>query len=288
MKPLLFKVPTVDDRTFRIEHDSQPYFYKELHFHPEVQLTLIQEGEGTLIVGDTIDRFGQYDIFLLGSNLPHVLRSDSAYFEPGSQQRSTATSVLFRAETLENTFLSVPEMRPIRQLLQEAQHGIRLRGQPNHPLVKQLATLPALRPFEQLIGLLTLLDALAAHSDRQLLSGRTYLQPQRPEDHQRLERVFSHLLDHYDRPVTLDEVASLTNMTPGAFCRFFRQHTRKTFTTLLNEVRIEHACRYLRESKLSISQIAFSCGYTNLSNFNRQFKEKTGVTPSAYLRLYSA
>jgi AraC-like DNA-binding protein len=78
----------------------------------------------------------------------------------------------------------------------------------------------------------------------------------------------------------------VANLTPGAFCRFFRQHTRKTFSTLLNEVRVEHACRYLRESKQSISQIAFSCGYTNLSNFNRQFKDIMGMPPGEYIRKY--
>ncbi|RYF69014.1 MAG: AraC family transcriptional regulator, partial [Cytophagaceae bacterium] len=74
--------------------------------------------------------------------------------------------------------------------------------------------------------------------------------------------------------------------TPGAFCRFFRQHTRKTFSTLLNEVRVEQACRHLRESKETISQIAAKCGYTNLSNFNRQFKDVMGMSPSDYIRSY--
>jgi AraC-like DNA-binding protein len=83
-------------------------------------------------------------------------------------------------------------------------------------------------------------------------------------------------------------VANIASLTPGAFCRFFRQHTRKTFSTLLNEVRIEHACRHLRESKQSISQTAYVCGFTNLSNFNRQFKTITGLSPSDYIRRYNS
>ncbi|WP_293692000.1 MULTISPECIES: helix-turn-helix transcriptional regulator [unclassified Spirosoma] len=67
----------------------------------------------------------------------------------------------------------------------------------------------------------------------------------------------------------------------------FRQHTRKTFSTLLNEVRIEQACRYLRASKQSINQIAISCGYTNLSNFNRRFKEIIGMSPGEYIRSHN-
>lgn len=286
MKPLLFKVPAVEDRSFRIEQDNLPHFYGHLHFHPEIQLTLIQQGEGTLIVGDKIDRFTEYDILMLGPNLPHVLRSDSNYFQPDSTRRSASVSIFFRAESLESTVLGLPEARHLKQLLLEAQQGVRFRSVADHPLAELVASLPDMRPLEQLVSLLRALDYLATSPDREVLSATAYRQPQRPDDHRRLEQVFSYILDHYHKDITLDDVAGIANLTPGAFCRFFRQHTRKTFSTLLNEVRIEHACRHLRESRLSISQTAFSCGYTNLSNFNRQFKSITGMTPGEYIRNY--
>ncbi|GAB3994995.1 AraC family transcriptional regulator [Spirosoma daeguense] len=287
MKALLFKVPTIDERSFRVEKYSFPHFYGHLHFHPEIQLTLIQEGVGTLIAGDKLDRFGRNDVLMLGSNLPHVLRSDPDYFRPDTDQRSTSVSVLFRPEYLESTLLNLPETRHLQQLLREAQHGIRFRCPEGHWLAGQFDTLSAERPFNQLLSLLTILDFLSTSTNRELLSATAFEHPQRPEDHQRLERVFSYVLENYHTPISLDDVANVANLTSGAFCRFFRQHTRKTFSTLLNEVRVEHACRYLRESKLSISQIAFSCGYTNLSNFNRKFKEITGMAPSEYIRSYT-
>ena len=286
MKPLLFKVPVVDDRSFRVEQDNLLHFYGKLHFHPEIQLTLIQQGTGTLIVGDKVDRFNSYDILLLGANLPHVLRSDPDYFLPDSGRRSISISVLFRPEQLEASVLSLPETRHLTGLLQEARHGVRLRSQKVDLLAEQFETLPALRPFEQFMSLLRVLDTLATSPDREVLSITAYEQPRRPDDHRRLEQVFSFIFQQYASPVSLEDVASVANLTPGAFCRFFRQHTRKTFSHLLNEVRIEHACRHLRESKQSISQIAFSCGYTNLSNFNRQFREITGMTPGEYVRSY--
>ena len=286
MRPLLFKVPTVDDRSFRVEQDDVPHFYGQLHFHPEIQLTLIQKGEGTLIAGDKIDRFRRYDVLLLGANLPHVLRSDPDYFHPNSSQRSTSVSVLFRPEQLEASVLNLPETRHLTVLLQEARHGVRLQCQEGDSLAEHLERLPDLRPFEQFMGLLRALDTLAMNPDREVLSVTAYEQPRRPDDHRRLEQVFSFIFQQYASPVSLDDVASVANLTPGAFCRFFRQHTRKTFSHVLNEVRIEHACRHLRESKQTISQIAFSCGYTNLSNFNRQFKEIIGMTPGEYIRSY--
>ena len=286
MKPLFFKVPTIDDRSLRVEQDRFPHFYGHLHFHPEVQLTLIQEGEGTLIIGDKIDRFAPNDVLMIGSNLPHVLRSDPDYFQPDSIRRSSSISVLFNAEQLETRVLSLPETRHVQQLLRESQHGIRFRGPAGHWLVGQFRALPLQRPFEQFLTLLSMLDFLTTCADREVLSATAFQHPQRPEDHQRLERVFSFILEHYQSPISLEDVAGIANLTPGAFCRFFRQHTRKTFSTLLNEIRIEHACRYLRGSKTTISQIAFSCGFTNLSNFNRQFKQITGMPPGNYIRSY--
>ncbi len=288
MKPLLFKVPTIDDRSFRIEQDKMPHFYGHLHFHPEIQLTLIQEGEGTLIVGDKIDRFAPGDVLMLGPNLPHVLRSDPDYFQPESTRQSVSVSVLFRPEQLEMGVLSLPETEHLRQLLTESQHGVRLRCQTNPVLTGKLEQLPNQRPFEQLLTLLHILDELTTRTDREVLSVTAYVQPQRPDDHRRLERVFSYILEQYHTQITLDDIANVASLTPGAFCRFFRQHTRKTFSTLLNEVRIEHACRHLRESKQSISQTAYVCGFTNLSNFNRQFKTITGLSPSEYLRRYNS
>jgi len=286
MKPLLFKVPTVDDRSFRVEQDDLPHFYGQLHFHPEIQLTLILEGEGTLIAGDRIDRFSRYDILLFGANLPHVLRSDPDYFQPHSPLRSASVSVLFRPDQLETNVLGLPETRHLNQLLQEARHGVRLRCREGHQLANQLEELPGLRPFEQFLHLLRILDNLMTSPAREVLSVTAYEQPRRFDDHRRLEQVFSFIFQHYASPISLDDVANVANLTPGAFCRFFRQHTRKTFSHLLNEVRIEHSCRHLRESKQTINQIAFSCGYTNLSNFNRQFKEITGMPPSEYIRRY--
>ncbi|WP_420155855.1 AraC family transcriptional regulator [Siphonobacter sp.] len=284
MKPLLFRVPSVDQRSFRIQVDDGSAFYAQLHFHPEVQLTLIERGEGTLIVGDRIDHFQPYDVLLLGSNLPHVLRS----IPPGGQEqdRVTSTNLFFLTDAIEQHWMQFPEVMHLQQLLHEAKYGVRLRCQEDNALLEEFRNLPQQRPFHQFLFLLKILDKLVNDEGREILSRTSYGRPSRPNDHFRLERVFSFLLQNYASPIALEDVANVANLTPGAFCRFFRQHTRKTFSHLLNEIRIENACRLLRESNEPMSQIAESCGYTNMSNFNRQFKQIVGMPPSQYVRTY--
>ena len=287
MKALLFRVPTVDDRSFRVQTDDEKHFYQRLHFHPELQLTLIKKGTGTLVAGDRIDRFQPYDLLLLGANVPHVLLNDAEYFAPDSLQRAVAYSFFFKPEMLGGLLLKSPELLHIAELLREAAHGVRLRYTVSNALTEQFEKINELRPFEQLMLLLNTLDSLTLSPDCERLSGTAYKQPNKPVDHRRLENVFNFILTNYANVVTLDDVANVANLTPHAFCRFLRTHTRKTFSQLLNEVRIEHACRLLKDSTQSVSQIAFGCGYANLSNFNRQFKQMTKLTPREYLKSIS-
>jgi AraC-like DNA-binding protein len=284
MKALLFRVPTVDDRSFRVQVDHDKHFYQRLHFHPEFQLTLIKEGTGTLVVGDRIDRFQPYDLVLLGANVPHVMLNDADYFQPDSTRQVMAYSFFFKESILGEIFIKSPELMHIAELLREATHGVRIRFSVPNSLTDRLEQINELRPFEQLMLLLNTLDTLTLTPDCERLSGTSYKNPNKPVDHQRLENVFNFILTNYANAITLDDIAGVANLTPHAFCRFLRVHTRKTFSQLLNEVRIEHACRLLKDSTQSVSQIAFSCGYANLSNFNRQFKQVTGMPPRDYLK----
>jgi len=112
------------------------------------------------------------------------------------------------------------------------------------------------------------------------LSIKAFEQPRRPDDHRWLDQVFGYILQNDAAPIRLEDVADVANLTPSAFCRFFKVHSRKKFSNLLNEVRVEYAWLMLSQPGLSISQIAFSCGYTNLSNINRQFKTIMGMKPA--------
>jgi len=64
----------------------------------------------------------------------------------------------------------------------------------------------------------------------------------------------------------------------------FKKRTKRTFHTVLNEIRIGHACKLLIEVKLSNSGVAYESGFNNISNFNEQFKKLKGISPSQYIK----
>ena len=85
MKILPFKIPQSGDGAILLQTDNQPYFYDALHQHPEIQISCILQSSGTLFLGDYIDNFTPGDVFVIGSNIPHVFKNDPIYYAESSE-----------------------------------------------------------------------------------------------------------------------------------------------------------------------------------------------------------
>ena len=86
---------------------------------------------------------------------------------------------------------------------------------------------------------------------------------------------------------TLSEMAALVNMSEPSFSRFIKRRTGYNFIDCLNNIRISAASRRLiDEPANTIAEIAFKCGFNNLSNFNRIFKKYKGYTPHDFREYY--
>ena len=103
-----------------------------------------------------------------------------------------------------------------------------------------------------------------------------------PQDSSKLDTIYKHINTNFKEHISLDQIASVSTMTVPAFCRYFKKVTGKTFTKLVNEYRIVHATKLLSESTMSITDIAYECGFNNFSHFNKLFKEITGKNASGY------
>jgi len=101
-----------------------------------------------------------------------------------------------------------------------------------------------------------------------------------------MEMIFQYVIRKFPNKIHLEEIASLVNLTPPSFCRFFKSRTTKVFSDFVNEVRIGNACKMLIENKYTISQVCYLSGFNYLSNFNRQFKRIKGTTPSEFQQKY--
>jgi AraC-like DNA-binding protein len=281
MKALPFKIPKTDTASIRVQVDHQPYFYDTLHQHPETQITLIVSGTGTLFQGQHIGDFQPGDVFVIGANVPHVLKSDAQYYE--SKERSShAISIFFDESSLGDSFFELPELKEVKQLLHQSIRGIQLSGSSREATEQQILAMTKQDGLNAITSLLCILNTLTQTEDFQYLTEgfSPYLIDE--TEGLRLNEIFQFTLKEYDRPIKLEEVASISNMTTSAFCRYFKQRTRKTYVTFLNEVRIAQSCKLLISKDFTIAQICYQCGFNNLSHFNRVFKHINNLSPKAY------
>jgi AraC-like DNA-binding protein len=136
--------------------------------------------------------------------------------------------------------------------------------------------------LERLVAVLDLLRLLAQSEERRPLASPGYSPSLHQRDIRRIDRVMRYLQQHKAEPIALETVAQLIGLTPKSFCRFFKANTGKTFVSYLNELRIGDACQKLIETGASITEIAMDCGFNNLSNFNRRFREIKGLAPREF------
>ena len=287
MKPIFEKINTPEDQSFYLEEVIKPYFTDLWHFHPEIEILYVREGLGTKYVGDSINTFYPGDIVIIGSNTPHVHLCNSDYLNPENKLMSSAICIQFVEDFLAKSLPGIPELYKINEFLNEAKRGITFKNRTNRILIKHIEGLPSRRGMDRFLGLLTILDIMSTSNDIKYLSSPDY----KPgiinsEDKYRMETIFRYVIQKFPNKIYLEEIASLVNLTPHSFCRYFKSRTTKVFSSFVNEVRIGNSCRMLIENKYTISQVCFASGFNYLSNFNRQFKKIKGMTPSEFQRKY--
>jgi transcriptional regulator GlxA family with amidase domain len=172
-------------------------------------------------------------------------------------------------------------------MFEKAKQGILFSNFTTKLVQNRIVELANKQGFLSVLELMSVLHVLSTSNDMQLLSGATFSNINKSYNSRRVEKVIDYLNQHFDKPISLADVANLANMTEVSFSRFFKQHTGISFIDNLLEIRLGHASRLLIETHLPISQIAFNCGFNNISNFNRIFKKKKGSTPKEFREDYA-
>jgi len=142
-----------------------------------------------------------------------------------------------------------------------------------HLYVSNLVESSRVGSFQHLLHLFA--DALSRH----LLHETRDHHPVLPE---KVATALKYLRTHYQEAVNLHQVAKRVGLSEERLSRLFHESLGVTFSEYLNRLRLDYCRRALRESKDSITEIAFSAGYQSISQFNRRFRAAEGMTPRAY------
>jgi AraC-like DNA-binding protein len=286
MKARLIERISTFDRSFNAEIHGLKHFLKIWHYHPALELVYMVKSKGTRFIGDNISKFEEGELVLVGENLPHSWQNDAVYFDKENNFYAEAYVIHFQKDFAGSRFFDLPEMKSIDHLIGRAQQGILFTGKVKDFAKARMEGILGSDGFQRLLLFLKFLKELADEPNYDLLSTPGFSLTWKKSGDNRLDKLYAYVMDNFKHEIKLEEAASLVNLNPTAFCRFFKQSTNKTFLSFLNEIRIGYACRLLLEKNRNISEVGFECGFNNLSNFNRQFKSFMKMSPSEYLKFH--
>lgn len=101
------------------------------------------------------------------------------------------------------------------------------------------------------------------------------------------KKICEYIALNYQEKIQVKEVAAWLNLTETTLTRLMKKRTGRSFVNFVNDYRIGFASRWLTETNQSIAEIAYRCGFYNISNFNRIFRKSKGCTPGTYRENFS-
>jgi AraC-like DNA-binding protein len=254
-----------------------------LHVHREYELTYVASSRGTRFAGADISLFSEGSLSLYGPLLPHH------YFSPLSDSLSKTwghARVIKFGGALGDSLLSMPELEQVRKMLQASARGVDFPLPAARRLSPLIDSVFKASGVKRLSLFLELLDSLSRTAYRVISIGFDGDVPAEPDE--RINKVLKRIHDSLaeGRRISLKDASASASLSPEAFCRFFKKSTRKSFVSYINEMKLERACLKLMNSGDTVAQICYASGFNNLSNFNRQFIRRKGLSPSDYRKTF--
>jgi len=272
----------------KIKWCDYDYFKFPLHFHDEYEIVYILKSSGTRFVGNNIQPYSDGDLVLLGSSVPHMYRSDPQYYKTDSVLRVHAITIQFSKGFFSYGMNEYPELNGIRNLLSTAKRGVYFDKKANQRIRTRIVRALSLKGLPLLLECIQILSLMSNSNHVTLLNQEdSESTSEFIEADTRLIKVLSFLKREYNRQLSLKEIAGVAGMNQTAFSRFFHEKTGKTCTHYINSLRLNYACKLLQEKRLSITEICYECGFNNISNFNRQFKQLIKYSPTEYINEFN-
>lgn len=275
--------PLTQDDCFTLASRHKTNFDFPLHTHEEFELNLILNAKGAKrIVGDHVNLIDETELVFVGPNLPHAW-----FTEKCTSKHIHEITIQFHRDLLDDKFLQKKQLGYMRSMFEKSFHGILFSKETIEYIRPRIMALVNKTGFDSVLELLSILHDLSISRNITTLSSNTFNNNYISYNSRRVEKVMAYLHESFSKDVSLVEGAKIANMTEVSFSRFFKSRTGQTFMDTLHEIRLGHATRMLMATTNGISEIAYACGFNNISNFNRIFKKKKGCTPKEFREGFS-
>ena len=287
---VLIEVPPITSQDmFVIFERRKEHFDFPVHIHNEFELNFITGAAGCVrVVGDSIEEIGDKDMVLItGSKLEHAWidgdrKSDGDIHEVTIQFSES----LFKVG--DAGVIDRKQFAFIRKMFNDAQYGMAFSEAAIDAAEEVISRMINNRDsFKSVLDFLLLLDILSKDENSRVLSNSQFCKVENSFDSSRVKALMEYLQANYQHKIMLSDAAAYVNMSEPSFTRFVRKHLNMSLVECLNNIRLSSATRMLvDEPSTTIAEIAYRCGFNNISNFNRIFRKSKNCTPHEFREYY--
>lgn len=264
--------------TRRVHRENRPMLSLAWHYHPEIEICYTTRSVGKRYVGNDISEYVKGDLVMFGPYLPHGFTTEV---------ECDQIVIQFKEEFLGNMIYKLSEFKQIRLLFENAGMGLQFHGEVKEAAATYIHNVISSDGINRLIHLLQLLSHLAAANDFNTICSKAYSANLSTHQLGKMKKVLSFIEHNFKKDITISDAAAVINLTDSAFYKFIKRHSKKKFTHILNEYRVNYASKRLADSTLTIAEICFESGFKNKSYFNRKFKEILKISPSEFRAQYN-
>ena len=273
---------TEKDSLFIVERHKKEFTYP-IHKHNCCELNFIRGGKGVeRVVGDSIEKIEDLELVLLTSDIEHSWQQGDCRAEDIQE-----ITIQFELSCLPEALLKKNQFTSIAQLVEQAKNGVAFSQTGILNVYSLLMSLLKEEDtFQQMLMFFELLHRLSLDKECRVLSSGSFTQAGSPSGSRRVQKIKEYVQAHYKEDIKLCQLADLIGMTEVGCSRFFKMRTGRTISEYITEVRLGHASRLLVDTTQSIAEVAYDCGFNNLSNFNRLFHKVRRFTPTQFRNTY--
>jgi AraC-like DNA-binding protein len=273
----LEKICYDDTGGFRAEFISETNGF--WHFHPEYEITLNTKSNGTRIIGDSVEIFDNYDLVIIGGNIPH---SWNYYKSDENHQEERGIILHFKITSIGEALLSQHELHIVKQLLIDSERGILFSVEDAKKSEPFMVNMVKNKGIDKMINFFNILKILCSAENKTLLCSENYKKSFDERGNKKMTDVYNYVRQNFNKPISLKKISAIAQMSPFAFSRYFKKYSGAGFIEYLNRIRMNKACHFLRETEYQVQTIARDCGFSSISNFNKQFRRTEGLSPREY------
>lgn len=241
------------------------------HFHQDIELLFVLEGSIDVTMGDQVTHMRPEDILVINANKKHCLKGSEdvlfarlhIMYQLVSDVFGT-TDIIFWCDSTKGDTDRYMELRDTLKLL--LNHYLSIKG--------------GVANFGHIALCYRVLDLLSVHF--LVRTGDRNIQNSKDRQDERLLQINNYIRANYNRPISLNDLASQLYLSEGHLSRYFKKTYGMNFVTYLTNVRLYHAVEDLLYSDQPITRVAYDNGFSNVNAFNKSFKEAYGVTPSTF------